>query len=437
MKYGLKVWKDGNTLVADTELYVNDMINDILQAKVEHLLMPLSSTATQGCVLLKDNVEKNNDSINFYNGNCIAHDKYNSERNSWYFSGLTGNVKTIAFSFGDTADHYNDPDYLVTKKINGISQVDVYNAAAEYGFYVDDEYFYTMYYGYGFKDQPTPIKKYKMNKIKFGLDGYKYSDVTKADSELINTTAINNLKINHKYNANEDINTDCYNKSTFHYGSFDGYSCCFSKNKVYFINFLNYNVIPSSLYTGTNQSAVFSVDTNVNAHTILNIIEYDINSGSAAEYTINDFISNNTTTIPAGTHNLLLGNPIYGNNDVVKIYAKAADDEFLYLKYVYGDNSMKTYKVKLDTLSTNSPVIEFVESYNANSIYIINRKNRVYRNNLGDTDMKCYGLNNASKDAIVNGNGIFKAGLCAIANVDIKLLSNSNYEVIVYIIEEE
>lgn len=436
MKYILRLSKNNDAEIKEDELFVTDMGPSIMQGKVQNNLFPLTSSIAGGCLLFKEPLEKNNNNVDVFGTDFLAGAEYSN--GAWKFSGIEGNIKSVGFSYKETATKYgNEP--LNTYLIEGVSTISAYNGDCENCYAVNENNFYTVYCG-GIYQGDIILRQYKANDVYFGLNGWVNNKVTKDLSKCVRTVnipggTINTLWTEDNCGFESEIATEHARQvSQNHYGRFNGHSMAGNKDKLFYINFFKYNVIDESLYTHDTEGYHFENDVVVPCHCFMEILVIDKLAMNYKKYRIDDFDGDTETSIKAGVYSEL--QYFIDEGQIVRMQAGAADENFLYIisKIDYDNENYKVYKLNISDLD-NGTSFDYLADYDSSIIHTINRKNHAYRSSWFSVNDEMLGL--GINKGICNFTGIFKGGISALGNVDMTLTTSDTLAIDVHVEDDD
>lgn len=436
MKYILRVNKNDGAEIKEDELLITNMAPSIMRGSVQTNLYPLTSSVAEGCLVFTDTVEKNRKNVDVFGANFLAGAAFSN--GNWTFSGIEGNIKSICFSYKDTAINYGK-ETLTSHLIDGVSTIIAYNGNCENCYAVDERNFYTVFCGGVYQDDVI-LRKYEAVLPYFGLNGWVVDKVKQSTSKLLSTVNIPAGTINTLWNEGNcgftsDIETEhARSKSVNYYGSFNGHSMAGNKDKLFYINFFKYNVIDEGLYTHDTEGYHFASDVVVPCHSFLEVLEIDKFTMGYKKYRIDDFDGDSETTIKAGTYEDL--QHFKNDGDIIRMQAGAADENYLYIisKIDYDSDTYKIYTLDISNLEEGTSFNYFAD-YDASIIHTINRKNHAYRSSWFSLNDEMLGL--GVQDGICNFTGIFKGGMSAIGNIDMTITKSDKVVVDVHIEDDD
>ena len=167
MKYILRLNKNNSEIYED-ELLITNMATSIMRGNVQTNLYPLVYNVAEGCLLFTDTIEKNRKNIDVFGANFLSGAAFSN--NVWTFSGIEGTIKSVGFSYKDTAQKYGN-ETLTSYLIEGVSNIIAYNGNCENCYAVDKDSFYTVYCG-GIYSGDVILKKYQATIPYYGLNGW-------------------------------------------------------------------------------------------------------------------------------------------------------------------------------------------------------------------------------------------------------------------------
>ena len=431
MKYILRLNKNDSEIYED-ELLITNMATSIMRGNVQTNLYPLVYNVAEGCLLFTDTVEKNRKNIDVFGANFLAGAAFSN--NVWTFSGIEGTIKSVGFSYKDTAQKYGN-ETLTSYLIDGVSNIIAYNGNCENCYAVDKDSFYTVYCG-GIYSGDVILRKYQATIPYYGLNGWVVDKVKQSNSKLISTINIPAGLINTSWSEGNcgfipEVETQhARMKSANHYGKFNGHSMAGNKDKLFYINFFKYNVIDEELYTHDTEGYHFENDVVVPCHCFLELLVIEKYTMNYKKYRIDDFDGDSETTIKAGTYSDL--QHFKDEGDIIRMQAGAADENKLYIisKIDYDNENYKIYTLDISDLE-NGTSFDYFADYDNSIIHTINRKNHAYRSSWFSVNDEMLGL--GIQDGICNFTGIFKGGMSALGNVNMTITKNDTLTVDIHI----
>ena len=437
MKYRVKVVKNGTDTYTD-ELHITDMIPSIVNGYIPQYLTPYTSTAMQGLLAVEDTLEKRNDNIDIFGAKILGNGYYgNTTAGKYTLTGINGHLGSLAFTYKDAAQNYDDINNLVSGGLGRYSNKPYFVDSEEKAVYI--------LYDSCFTEDNLSLWKYKINTPSFSLSGWDFTSINLDDpncATLEKTAVIPKelFNVDYYYKGYTDPNYPDYNiysQSTIQYGAFNGHTITQNKDYLILLNYFKYYPINLSTMEWEYQKIVVKSDMTVPIHSFFDIVLVDKRTFSYTSYHLTDIDDETTSTVHSGeyTATYLFGE--HNAGDVLQYRAEAADDQYIYLvgnsKDADENDVFDLYRLPLSNLQDGVKV-EYVSSYDKSICHTINRKNAVYQSSWNSYNNELFKLG-ISKGLNCFTN-VFKAGISAIANFDIDLIESDTLEISLEVIDE-
>ena len=435
MEYRAKIVKNGSETYTDT-LHITDMIPSIVNGVIPQYLTPYSETAMSGVLAVSEQLDKTNSNIDIFGATILKAGHF--EQGKYVLTGINGHLGSLAFTYKDSAENYDNIDNLVSGGLGRCPNSPYYVDS-------DNNYVYLLYDG-GWNSEDLTLYRYKINTQKFGLNGWTFEDINLDDEKCatLEQTAVfpkNLFNICYYYDGYTDPNYEGYNiysQSTIDYGNFNGHSIVQNKDSLILLNYFKYYPIDVSKLTWEGEEVVITSDMTVPIHSFFDIVVVDKRTFSYNSYHLTDIDDETTSTVKAGKY---AATNLWGQHnagDVLQYRLGAADDDKIYLIGMYEDENQNTqynlYSFDLNNLQDGAKV-QYVSAYDRSICHTINRKNAVYQScwNSFENEIFRLGLSKGTNCF----TKIFKAGISAISNFNIDLVESDTIEIFLEVIDGE
>lgn len=411
MNYKVKVIKNNAEVYEDT-LHITDAIPSVLNGKYPRKITPLTNTFMGGVLAFSDSIEKRNDNTFPFAYNKIGSGIYNSNNRNYTLTGIDGNLKTLCFSYKDTAEHYMETNYLVDGSIKLGYDTAQFPVLLDY----ENGFLYTLT-DTGWQTSDMVLRKYKLpipeitlNKNNWTFDYINYINVNEL-CELNNIKTIPHKYFSNNYNASginfaelDGYDTSICNSnatSVIDYGAFNSHSITFNKKYIIAMCYFRYD----NIYISSGNV--------IDTHSFAEFCLIDKENWEVIPFFLDEFGGDSQYRLCcADNEYIYIAN---GENSPNKLFRLSLSSLLEYAE----NNEMRQDKLGITRYIT-SAALEEVQPYDIAFCHTMNINNRLPWGSLNSYNNEELGLQ------IYNGTngwtGIFKQAIAAIANFDIDLI---------------